>query len=534
MIHINKNNYLEELENYKRVKKAQSIKEKNEMKQRRVIFHYTNRSLKNNTSFKNSKQVVAKLLSNIGGKSIERCFDYLCKESEDKYFISDTGSITATKDYVIENWKKDLGLDTNSIDKKDCWHLMFSINEKYTNENKKKLENAVKSVMKENFIGYSYVMKIHTHQNNLHAHIILNKRNKITGKKITFKNKEDLKDFWFDIRENFSANLLLNGLNYYNKYSLEKDLSKSLENAKNNLSFCNYNDDNFNKNILDKMNSQIYINSNIINNTSKRVEKLELLKKSLEYDVNNIKNIINDYKNKVSYTKEYNIKELQSDFKKLNNKYFKVLKDLNKEYSKLRIANNLYEKNNYFYKLQYENEIKNLNKYKIFLNQFNAMKKNKDYNMSKNVYENYIEVKKAYDISNDNIDKLKILITKNNVLSQALFNNKDQTIFSLNKKYKNLVTNIEVLKIDNDSNLNNYKSLLENNKEVLKDMMFQRYEIINTKMEKLKKENKIIDKESFLYKEYEKSLEIFKQFYDPKGKKQDKKQSISNKKGLEL
>ncbi|WP_179854175.1 relaxase/mobilization nuclease domain-containing protein, partial [Helicobacter pullorum] len=186
---MDKTALFEELfDEYRKIKKASSIiKEKTQT--RKVFNHYVNHI---NYNF-SSKQVVAKLLSNIGGKdSFKRALEYVEKnankdltknyervENAMEYIskhspLLDEDNNIVDINNVLKDWEKDFGNKENS---KDVWHLMFSIKEISTQKNLNILKKSVNEVMRDNFFGYKYVMALHTHQNNPHIHIILNKRN---------------------------------------------------------------------------------------------------------------------------------------------------------------------------------------------------------------------------------------------------------------------------------------------------------------------------------------------------------------------
>lgn len=90
------------------------------------------------------------------------------------------------------------------------------------------LKISVSEVMKKNFVEYKFVSVIHSHQNKPHIHIILNKNNIFSRKKLHFKSKQDIKDFWNLLREDFKNSLNFHNpnLNYENKYKFERDLLK--------------------------------------------------------------------------------------------------------------------------------------------------------------------------------------------------------------------------------------------------------------------------------------------------------------------
>lgn len=111
---------------------------------------------------------------------------------------------------------------------KEAWHFTFSLDEAVDKHSLEALKISVSEVMKKNFFEYKFVSVIHSHQNKPHIHIILNKNNIFSRKKLHFKSKQDIKDFWNLLREDFKNSLNFHNpnLNYENKYKFERDLLK--------------------------------------------------------------------------------------------------------------------------------------------------------------------------------------------------------------------------------------------------------------------------------------------------------------------
>ncbi|ECL7558388.1 relaxase, partial [Campylobacter jejuni] len=310
-----------QLEEYKKVKKAfTKVDNINYSKHKNIQFNFYKKSLANNRS----NQSIVKLISNIGGYSIKRCLEYICKESDDRLLINNYG-FKDNVDNILKSWKNDFNLKNNNS--KDCWHMIFSIKEDMTKENIEKLENAVKKTMSENFFGYKYVFKIHTHQNNLHAHVVLNKRNQLTKKKIHFNNKEDFKDFWNDVRENFTCCLNLNNLNYHNLKSIENNLEVKYKKAINKLySIDTRDNEDYKKRLFDILNNDISNNLKLLNSKNEKI--------------NNLKNNLDDLKKQ-----RKKIMDLFVQYKNKNNKkYFKILKELKSINKDIKILQNDYLK----------------------------------------------------------------------------------------------------------------------------------------------------------------------------------------------
>ncbi|KAA3685474.1 relaxase/mobilization nuclease domain-containing protein, partial [Campylobacter fetus] len=168
-----------------------------------------------------TKQSVIKMISNLPKTSIKKCIDYALKNSLDGYAINEKGERVGS-DEVMSAWSKDFGTNKNS---KDAWHLMFSINEPCNDKSSLyALQDAVKDILGRNFQGHKYAMVLHTHQNNPHMHVVLNKKNNFTGKKIHFDSRLEIREFFDDARDAFAYALSARGLKYENKNFLDKDL----------------------------------------------------------------------------------------------------------------------------------------------------------------------------------------------------------------------------------------------------------------------------------------------------------------------
>ena len=212
------------LEEYRKIKKASS----KEIKFQKAKLVFGKSPSYNFSKANKSQAVVVKLLSNLGKKGVKNAISYCVRNSESSFVTNENGEKVTTKE-ILKDWEKDFGNNENS---KEAWHLCFSIKENPTQENLNKLQESVSEVMQEKFYGYKYAMILHTHQNNPHIHIVVNKRNFLTNKKIHFENKGDIKEFFSDIREDFSYSLRARGLNYENKNALEKNLEASYQKKK--------------------------------------------------------------------------------------------------------------------------------------------------------------------------------------------------------------------------------------------------------------------------------------------------------------
>ena len=188
-------------------------------------------SIKNSFS-KNTKQSVVKMISNLPRESIKRCIDYTLNNSIDGSAINEKGE-RVSSDEIMKNWSKDFGTNKNS---KDAWHLIFSINEPCNDEKTlNALVDSVSEILSRNFMGHKYALVLHTHQNNPHVHVVLNKRNDMTRRKIHFDTRDEIKDFFDEVRTDFAYSLGARGLKYENKNAMHKDLKKEFSKIKSSI-----------------------------------------------------------------------------------------------------------------------------------------------------------------------------------------------------------------------------------------------------------------------------------------------------------
>lgn len=481
-------------EEYQKIKKASSIiKEKHT--QNKVFNHYINsHNIKHNiNNFNNSsysKQSVAKLLSNLDKYGCKRGMEYILKNAENPYLLNEENESISIED-TLKNWEKDFSNNANS---KEAWHLMFSIKEKATKNNIEILQKSVDEVMKNNFFGYKYVMVTHTHQNNPHIHIILNKRNQITKKKIHFNSKDEIKEFWNDLRSDFAINLSYRGLKYHNQSILEQDLDKKYKKIQNSL-------------YLDENNPKEELNNLLLNNIQNETQKGENKKSKIDILVDDLKDLnkqrddliilINQYKkksNKRFYKFAKDLKEVNIKIKANESLIKQEIKELNSIQNRLNVLNK--ELNSYTYQ-----NIDLLKKQKQFCDLFISAK-----NKTKSDYLNYQKIKKSIDKNTlDNLIKRSI---ESKEIQAKLFN-KDTNIFKLQSYLKELDTNIDLLKKSN-AELNEYESYLkrlENNKIFIEKIIKDRFNHIKQEISK----NRNINLNSFIVKEYQKGCECLNQ-----------------------
>jgi hypothetical protein len=178
------------------------------------------------------KQVVIKNISTVNYAGTKSVLEYIEKGADDIGLQNEKGEIK-TVDEIFEEWKQDFTQKEYIKDKptkrvpKEAIHLIFSIDEKINFKNLEALKKSVEDTLKFNFSQYKYAYVLHTHQNKPHVHVLINKRNIYTRKKLHFKTKIECRDFYNKLREDFK-----DGLNYYNKnfkYQNKYRIDRNLE-----------------------------------------------------------------------------------------------------------------------------------------------------------------------------------------------------------------------------------------------------------------------------------------------------------------
>ncbi|GAA7765582.1 relaxase/mobilization nuclease domain-containing protein [Helicobacter pylori] len=263
------------------------------------------------------KQVVIKNIGNMTRLHSKRAMDYIAKHGE---LVRDEFFNEVNYNDIAEQWNKQFEklLENKSRVKNCALHLVFSIDENCNEKNLKALELSVYQTLT-NTLGYDYpfIMKLHTHQNNPHVHVIINKTNRITNKQLRFNSKDSCKEFYHTLRETFKDYLFANSkgeLQYSNTpniYKAIKDIETELDTlekqARNNKGFRH---ENFFYKVLGSATSQI--------------ENLKKRENALSDHLDSLKSLLEKtHWEKEKFTPPINEKEL--------NQQLKEIKWLNKE-----------------------------------------------------------------------------------------------------------------------------------------------------------------------------------------------------------
>lgn len=279
------------------------------------------------------KQVVIKNIGNMTRLHSKRAMDYIAKHGE---LVRDEFFNEVNYNDIAEQWNEQFEklLENKSRVKNCALHLVFSIDENCNEKNLKVLELSVYQTLT-NTLGYDYpfIMKLHTHQNNPHAHVIINKTNKITNKQLRFHSKDSCKEFYHTLRETFKDYLFANSkgeLQYSNTpniYRAIKDIETELDaletQARNNKSFRHEN--------------YFY---KVLGSAASQIESLKKRENALSDHLDSLKNLLEKtHWEKENFTPPTNEKELNRQLKKVKwfNKETPTSKNTYKKIQKLAV-----------------------------------------------------------------------------------------------------------------------------------------------------------------------------------------------------
>lgn len=464
----------------------------------------------------NCKQVVIKTLSNLNRLGAKNALSYVIRNSNTDFALNQDGELQSLTQ-IMSDWSKDF---THKKNAKEVLHLAFCIDEKLDEYGRIEsiLKNAASEVMQKNFYLYKYAIVIHSHQNKPHAHILINKNNRIDGQKFHLSNAE-FKPFFNQLRNDFAKSLNARGLNYHNHYKLEKDLLK-LKNEINQNAFISK------RNVLDELTQlQLSVDKKI----KAKYKKINALKEDLKnhkarqdevrqnlgrlktkmqnsndmgvfnkefnkaffQNLNNLKTINEEIKEKYSHLKLINkdLNGLEKDYNKFSYQKLILRHDENQEFS------NLIQKKNYLDFITSNIDRKTLTKSEINL-KIKAIQQ--DIILSKS---------NANEMLKDNI--------KASLLTSSLLG-KDNNAFVLIRAFKELEKNVFMLKeckkfiqddvwADDETRqtkiFNQYEQRLESNQSVILDLINQRFLLLQKEIEYRKKNYKL---KAYHIKEYEK------------------------------
>lgn len=165
------------------------------------------------------KQVVIKNIGNMKQAHLRNALGYclknsslnhnalqvLLQESIAQGIAFDQCHQALSYEQILDDWSKDFSKNPHT---NEALHLVFSLDEIPSQRASEILQCALSETMQANFADYKYVMIPHNHQNRPHIHLIINKTNIFTKKKLHFKDKAEISNFFNTLREDFAYNLL--------------------------------------------------------------------------------------------------------------------------------------------------------------------------------------------------------------------------------------------------------------------------------------------------------------------------------------
>ncbi|QOQ91998.1 hypothetical protein HW260_11550 (plasmid) [Helicobacter cinaedi] len=397
-----------------------------------------------------AKQVMIKLLSNLSAKGVKNALNYVIRNSESTFALNQDNELVSLED-IMNDWQKDFSPKENA---KEAWHFTFSLDEAVDKHSLEALKISVSEVMKKNFFEYKFVSVIHSHQNKPHIHIILNKNNIFSRKKLHFKSKQDIKDFWNLLREDFKNSLNFHNpnLNYENKYKFERDLLKQHARASLEIPL------NINNEISKSMHS-------IVNKISLYESKIQTINEAIRQKVATKILLVNEAKelmasgNKLYYKKLKLVKSHNSEISELK----QSLQDYKTKIKALRVI----EKELNYERLSYKMTMLHLPKKQAYLKFLESNVTNKNY--SKNDVYLISQIKNDLFVNEAKLEKhLKENLELDLLLSNSL--NKKSNVFTLINMAKDLEYHLNAInRIDISLDLNDkiqaYTHKLNKNKD---------------------------------------------------------------------
>ncbi|PAF46758.1 hypothetical protein BKH41_08595 [Helicobacter sp. 12S02232-10] len=422
-------------------------------------FHKLNfRSKYFQNSHQNFKQVLVKNISNLSSNGIKNALSYIIRNSNSSFCENQKGEKVKINQ-ILEDWKQDFSGKKNA---KEGMHLVFGIDEEFAQKNIEALENAVKITMRKNFNEYKYVLVKHTHQNKPHIHVILNKNNLYTNKKLHFKTKNECKEFFYKLREDFknSLNVCNKNFHYENKYKFERELN------------------------FEKFYPQVKtdFSEEILKNTRQLAKKISIA----EYNSDSLDNEIEDLKKEQQ--------RLREDF--IQNRNFKVASKLKKIHQALRekfkdkkrLFESLKELKNAYKKLELKRKEFNHGDYEELRKQeaFFELIQNKKYKktLSKSLISKFNQIRSNLKLSSQDVLSNSIRHIKTNLMA-SLFD-KNASVFKIDVAINTLNKDLNVL-----------KDLQQNNYDWIKDVSFNLDTLI---AQNQKKQNELKEFISFRFK----------------------------------
>ena len=414
-----------------------------------------------------SKQVVIKLLSNLSAHGVKNALSYIIRNAESEFARNQDNEQVLLTD-ILQDWSKDF---SHKPQAKEAWHFVFCLDESVNKNNIKLLEQAVSEVMQKNFYAYKYVSVAHTHQNKPHIHIILNKNNIFTRKKLHFTSKQDIKDFWNLLREDFKNALNFHNprLNYVNTYKFERDLTK--------------------QSALASIQTPLNIYEEIAKSIQSTHNKIALYERKREQISTKVATLTQEKLALIALAKEFMAKKDRRYFQKL-----KAIKPLNQEIRALKSSLSHYTKDIarlkqhikelHYERLSYKNEYDSLAKKQAYLRFLESNIATCGYSK----YDVYLveTIKRDLAMNASNIAQSCVQHIKADILLTRMLNKKSNAFFMIHlvKDLNYHLAAINTIDVGSElsERLRNYKEVLEKNKAFVLRLCAQRAQMLEASL----------------------------------------------------
>ncbi|RDU74379.1 hypothetical protein CQA57_01315 [Helicobacter anseris] len=474
----------EELFEYQRIKKIRSTRESIKEYFRDFLPKtFSNIGFFQGNSYSNlyasysehKKQIVVKNIGNMKKIHLKNALLYALKNSnfDNEKALNQDFEFLSIKD-ILRDWESDF---CKEKDLNEAMHLVFSLDEQKNDFSTKALQNSVFHTMRDYFEDYKFALIPHYHQKKPHIHVILNKNNMQTGKKLHFSSKSECRKFFYDLRENFKDNLavLSAGTLVYENAKPKVLLDRKIAELEDFVS--------------QKEHKREYKHSTALL-FKEIVESLNRSEKNLErLNENGLKEL-----NALPALENRNFAQLKR-FSKVGNRILKNVEEIEKIKKNIDDLFVLEEK----YSIYFDNKEKLKEQDKIL----SFFKKIDRKYLSKKVLNNLFFLENTEQKELD----FSLLELNRKLLDNEFFENKkDQTLFVLNKKMKILKDCKKYLLDDNEINPNekeNFEERISELEKKIKEAIEKRYEKLKqlklqmmqqdtiTDMEKTKKAKKM-------------------------------------------
>ncbi|WQR94787.1 relaxase/mobilization nuclease domain-containing protein [Helicobacter pylori] len=192
-------------------------------------FSSSSKSIKSNlVGTKSTSPVLIKNIGQMKRSHLENALSYALESSETAY---NEMFMECDKQLILETWLNDFDL---TKDYNEAMHLVFSIKDKPDEEIMQGLLYSTWESLKARLPEYKFALVPHTHQDHAHIHCFINKTNQLTRRRLRFKGREDCKEFFNELRNEFAYHLNSHLLSEEYLYVNEPKL-KELDNIKQQL-----------------------------------------------------------------------------------------------------------------------------------------------------------------------------------------------------------------------------------------------------------------------------------------------------------